>query len=116
MGVPHGDEALWIEAVRRSKHFFDTGVLPELVGKYFTKPPAPLPSQEQMEMDIDDPNALWCYCHEVESGMMIKCCNAEDCQLVYMVSLWLFETFRILQGAQNMVLSRLSQNQDKIKE
>jgi len=72
----------WIENV---KHFFIYGILPEVVGKWYTRKPvadvdglpveSDQPDCQQSQEEEDDSSALWCYCSKPEFGDMIKCDN-----------------------------------------
>lgn len=71
---------------------FKTAILPELVGKFYSRlpgtaiPTAPLNvacnSAKSCENDMDSPSneLTWCYCDQVESGKMVFCDN-ENCHI-----------------------------------
>ena len=71
-----GNDAFWGDAVAAATHFFKVGILPELVGKYFTKPPQDLTNYQ---IETDDSTEKWCYCQKGKSGHMIQSDNA-TCQ------------------------------------
>ena len=70
------DDDSWGDVVPAATRFFKMGILPELVGKHFTKPPQDL---TKYQMETDDSTEKWCYCQKGESGHMIQCGNA-TCQ------------------------------------
>lgn len=103
--VAYGDFVVWTEqdfAIERIqfdneffnthkdavKHFYIYGVLPELIGKFYTRKPimnsegvVPVPissdtpgTSEQAD-DEEDITRLWCYCNEPSFGDMVKCDN-----------------------------------------
>lgn len=73
----------WKESI---KHFFIYGILPEIVGKWYTRKPCadadgvvslPVNSDQPdcQQSQEDDSSTLWCYCSKPEFGNMIKCDN-----------------------------------------
>ena len=80
------DENFVAKAIRNATIFYKYGVLPELVGKWYTKT-ASMSTQstmdsEQVQLQVvlneESPksnNRKWCYCNEDESGDMIACDN-----------------------------------------
>ncbi len=68
--------------------FFKFCILPELVGKCYTKPVPNVLSQESQQpstslspntLNVNSENSaqeIWCYCREPESGKMIMCENS----------------------------------------
>ena len=79
------DSSLWQELCFKADHIFKTAVLPELVGKFFTRlPGTPLSRIINREPTQKDKNTddTWCYCREGESGRMI-CCDNENCSLLW---------------------------------
>lgn len=69
------------------KHFFIYGILPEIVGKWYSRKPVadadgvvqmPTMSEESEEnngQQQDDHTKSWCYCNQPEFGEMIMCDN-----------------------------------------
>ena len=75
------------------KYFFIYGVLPELIGKWYTRIPisndtgiVSIPTSKgtsaesktaaaAADDDDDDPDKLWCYCNKSSYGKMIMCDN-----------------------------------------
>ena len=65
--------------------FFTYGMLPELIGKWYTRKPVAdseglvhepsLNREETSDVDEDDESTPWCYCNEPSSGDMILCDN-----------------------------------------
>ena len=85
------DEDFFIDAVDKMSSFYIYGVLPEVLGKWYTKQPV-LPSSEstsdyttELESTTQSSTSLtfdqqehvdtslWCYCQKPESGDMIGC-------------------------------------------
>ena len=82
------------------KHFFLYGVLPEILGKWYSRRPiadsygvVQLPSKNSdpvestvdnavMSHDDDDADKLWCYCYGPERGNMIMC-DSKSCAIVW---------------------------------
>ena len=68
------------------KHFFDKGILPELVGKFYSRPTTmnPFPQVPSLSAPPSDPSGeeveaayKYCYCHEDKEGEMIGCNNPQ---------------------------------------
>ena len=84
------DEGNWQEMCRIAEHFFRTAVLPELVGKFYTRLPGsglplqPAPpssaSNEDRTCTSGSAEEHWCYCDQVEFGEMV-CCDNENCDI-----------------------------------
>ena len=64
------DPAFWALNVGKAEEFIRKGVLPELLAKWYSRPPEPEPVSLNRER--------FCYCREGESGEMIACDN-NDC-------------------------------------
>ena len=102
--VQHGDFVVWteqttiMERVKRNQDFFNRkveimkdffvyGILPEVVGKWYTRAPvadsqhivpiAPtsITTSNYHEDDDTDDNRLWCYCSKPSFGDMVMCNN-----------------------------------------
>lgn len=71
-----GDDAFWADAVASATHFFNVGILPELIAKHFTSQPKDM---RNTIMETDD-DTTWCYCREGDSGRMI-CCDNKLCPI-----------------------------------
>ena len=72
------DEVLWEEMLPKARHFFQVGVLPELLGKCYTRlSPVACPVIVVNVDSSEKPQALWCYCQE--SGDMVAC-DRGSCQ------------------------------------
>ena len=93
------DEDFWRQNVPEAKEFFSRGILPELIGRWFSRPTpttqgtqldpeSPLvPEASQSTTTVsesangssnDSPPLRICYCREGEHGQMVGCDN-EDC-------------------------------------
>ncbi|KAK6176048.1 hypothetical protein SNE40_014409 [Patella caerulea] len=81
---------MWQEICKKSKHIFDTAILPELVGKFYSRLPNSNPltdvlrnASSKLNSDTsvaNDGELTWCFCDQVESGKMI-CCENQNCKL-----------------------------------
>ncbi|CAC5424274.1 unnamed protein product [Mytilus coruscus] len=79
---------LWKEICDKSKHLFITAILPELIGKFYSRLPNRQPLKpvvnnnlcEKESKSKDNEEKLWCFCAQVESGKMIYCDN-EECPI-----------------------------------
>lgn len=80
----------WDMICKKSKHIFDTAIMPELVGKFYTRLSSTMgnvsaePCVSVVDSDVSDNGASgsgqeesWCHCGEVEFGQMILCENAK---------------------------------------
>ena len=86
------DKNMWVEMCASAEKFFRLAVLPELVGKFYSRlPGCGIPSRvleetkdKENDRDTvsDDSEKTWCYCDQVESGRMISCDN-ENCKLIW---------------------------------
>ena len=71
------DTTLWHECVEKATHFFRICILPELLGKFYTKSPR----DALNDSALHQPSALCtnerpiCYCQGPEEGKMIGCDN-----------------------------------------
>ena len=69
-------------ALEKCEQFVKVAVLPELLGKWYSKEPIKKPDSASLEDDndqtgTDHDKGSWCYCRKKESGQMIACDNAE---------------------------------------
>jgi len=82
------DTIFWEENVRKAKKFFETGILPELLGRWFSRPPEQNTSSPSTSTDLpprgsletaspssNGTNLKYCYCQEGEHGKMVGCDN-----------------------------------------
>ncbi len=85
------DESFWLESVDRAKLFFDTSILVELLGKFYSRTTKPTlhvsaeascsePSsfdQNSVEGEEVNSNSIqqYCYCQGPEEGDMVGCDN-----------------------------------------
>ena len=65
------------EQLQLAERFFHLAILPELLGKWFTRDHTALPTVTALpdENDEED-NGSWCYCQEAKGGEMIGCENS----------------------------------------
>lgn len=103
--VPFGDFVVWTkselaciritknvafieEKLDDAQHFFIYGILPEIIGKWYSRKPVAtadgvvhLPKSkaqatvDRNDDDDDDPEKLWCYCSKPAFGEMNMCDN-----------------------------------------
>ena len=69
------DDDVISDALQTATKFFTMGILPELVGKWFSKAPSFTAMQLPEEVPQDLVDDLWCYCKRGEFGEMIACSN-----------------------------------------
>ena len=81
------DEELISSILSKATEFFKLGILPELLEKWYSRPPA-LPqsgstsSTPTSDAPVNSSNSeLWCFCRKEELGEMIACDN-EYCKIV----------------------------------
>ena len=79
------DTSFWEANIEKAKMFFKTGIMPELLGRWFSRPPVsspstssdlPSPSLETASTSLQDTNLKYCYCQEGEHGQMVACDNS----------------------------------------
>ena len=74
------DVALWEDALLKATKVFKLAVLPELLGRWFTKPTLSRGAIEDpvQETESDDEEGPWCFCQEhLEESELIGCDNAQ---------------------------------------
>ena len=83
----------WDECVLKAEHFFHTGILPELLGRWYTRPRRTKETRDsQHDPSCSTSNQtdsrVHCYCSHPDEGEMIACDN-ENCVIewFYMKSL-----------------------------
>ena len=78
------DMDFWIENVEKSRLLFGRAILPELVGRFFSRPsPVSLRSSSVQDQDLADDCTMdfecqeprYCYCQGPDEGEMIGCDN-----------------------------------------
>lgn len=72
------DEQFWLECVEKAQLFFSNAILPELIGKWFSRPPPVSTSVLSSVLNVpttSDKEEQYCYCKGPESGDMIGCDN-----------------------------------------
>ena len=74
------DETFFQNIISDLEHFFVYGILPEIVGKWYTRYPAAnsnklvlVPEVAEDDDDNEDYEKLWCYCNQPSYGEMIFC-------------------------------------------
>ena len=81
------DECFFLTLIPDLRHLFLYGVLPEIIGKWYTR--RPVENSEQLvvvsqvteeDNDDEDYEKLWCYCNQPSYGEMIFCDNTA-CQI-----------------------------------
>ena len=60
-------------AMNKSMEFFKYVLLPELLGKYYTKLPSTTDSVVVEQEEEASAQRVWCYCRKEEHGQMIQC-------------------------------------------
>ena len=81
------NDNLWSRCVVKSSAFFQNSILPELLGRLFTRPAlisasSSTPSNSNLETQLqmtDSPENLYCYCREPEADEVMIGCNNQDC-------------------------------------
>ena len=76
------DEVLWLSCVEKTEVFFKTAILPELLGKWFSRPsensvitlPGPSTSVEEAP-STGNATEVYCYCRGPERDDMVACDN-----------------------------------------
>ncbi|XP_028517658.1 uncharacterized protein LOC110248026 [Exaiptasia diaphana] len=74
------DEAFWDEAREKASKFFLVGILPELLGKWYSRP-ARL-NVPEMD-DSDGETGPWCYCREDIEGSLLIGCDNDECKILH---------------------------------
>lgn len=59
----------------KARHFFLNSILPELLGRWFSRPSTDVPSTSRSMNQNADENR-YCYCQEGEHGEMVGCDNS----------------------------------------
>lgn len=74
------DEEFWLDCVSRARLLFENAILPELLGKIFSRPPdqvKPLPTSSDAVPEATS-NKVYCYCQGPETDDMVGC-DREEC-------------------------------------
>ena len=75
------DEAFLKDIIPRAEKFFKLCVLPELLGKWFTRSHScQVPRHGGNELEVEEDNGTWCYCKEPKGGDMV-CCENNGCSI-----------------------------------
>ena len=79
------DEAFLTDTMKKATSFFTNGMLPEILGKWYTKTHEYSSAESLQASGCLQQNTLqdiWCFCRSDESGEMIACKN-EQCQIIW---------------------------------
>ena len=84
------DDQFFENCIENARHFFTYGILPEIIGKWYTRMPIaekdgtiPIPAtvdnsdSKINDDDDDDIGRCWCYCDQPSFGDMIMCDNKQ---------------------------------------
>lgn len=71
------DDSFLVHALEKATTFFKLGILPEILGKWYTR--LPEYQHEAQACAMDD---VWCYCRSQLGGTMIACDN-EHCSIIW---------------------------------
>ena len=77
------DRELIESALEKATIFFRYGILPEVLGKYYTKLPSTtdnLMTVSNEEEETSGETRVWCYCRKQEYGIMIQC-ESGSCEI-----------------------------------
>lgn len=70
------DEAIWAEWLQKATHFFQVCILPELLGKWYTRPSKMTPNEEKTGPTTSSiTQQTFYYCKGPSEGDMIACDN-----------------------------------------
>ena len=74
------DTAFWEGLIGDVQHFFKYGILPEIIGKWYSRKPiadaegiVPIIQDKHAGDDEEDYEKLWCFCQQPSYGRMIQC-------------------------------------------
>lgn len=77
------DQEFWENALSASSEFFSKCILPEIVGKYYTRPGCEaqaIPSSSTSS-DGEDEKGPWCYCQQDLEGSTLIGCGNDLCKI-----------------------------------
>ena len=74
------DTEFWDRALTRAILFYKKGVLPELLGRWFSRS-SPLPLATVSPASDSDDDGPWCYCQQYIEGSPLIGCNKPDCKI-----------------------------------
>ena len=82
------DSEFWEEALLKATKLFKVAVLPELVGRWFTRPTPHADDQETMQNGVmnaesDEEEGPWCYCQKHVEGSELIGCDNDKCKIVW---------------------------------
>ena len=75
------DNKFWEEVVAKATKFFYIGILPEIMGKWYTKPV--IPTDVNIELTENEDEGPWCYCKENIEGSMLIGCDNDACKIMW---------------------------------
>ena len=85
----HEDASFCDDLVGDVHHFFKYGVLPEIIGKWYSRKPiadsdgvVPVVLNRDGVDDDEDYEKLWCFCQQPSFGRMIQC-DDEQCTITW---------------------------------
>ena len=70
------EEKCWADCVRKGSIFFSLCILPELIGKFYSRPPE-YETSEQNKENISFGEELYCYCRKSSTEDLITCKNQQ---------------------------------------
>jgi len=75
------DNEFWEEALTKSTKFYRVGILPEILGKWYSRPVAV--EESDAEIESDGESGPWCYCKEDIQGSKLIGCDNEQCKIIW---------------------------------
>lgn len=75
----YGDEDFWDDVTIKADKFHSTCILPELLGKWYTRPVRAVVQEDES----DGESGPWCYCQEDIEGSQLIGCDNEHCDIVW---------------------------------
>ena len=73
------DNNFWENVVAKATKFFFNGVLPEIIGKWYSRPL--IPTNVKHNQSGDENEGCWCYCQENIEGSMLIGCDNNGCKI-----------------------------------
>ncbi|XP_068743560.1 uncharacterized protein [Montipora capricornis] len=74
------DTEFWDRTLTRAILFYKKGVLPELLGRWFSRS-SPLPHATVTPASDSDDDGPWCYCQQYIEGSQLIGCDKPDCKI-----------------------------------
>ena len=69
------DGVFWKQCMNQASQFYMQGILPELLGRWFTRHP-----KSDAPVKAIDLSGTWCYCRREEAGQMLTC-QSDMCKI-----------------------------------